>query len=347
MNDPDPSFLFAHATRPPPPASPDFDARVLQQVARCRRQAQSTRILLGASLPLLLLGFFLWAPFPPRQPSPAHAARFATAWLLAQQAPDGGWSAAAAGGHDRFSTGVSALATLALLRTLPPASNDALLHAGDYLLAHLNPEAGLHDEGPSLYNHLLSLRALIALQQHSPHPTRARILSRSLRHLARLQHPDGGWGYGSTHPIAYDSESQKISNVAITWWVLHLLRDGADIGIPPPPHTLAPAEAWLTRRGASYQEGLPPSGPDSALYWMARLHNENLPHAPDSIQTTDAYRDLFRLSDPDTSLSFQTLLQQQLPNGAWSRPDDRWHNAGGQVYTTAASLLCLTSATPD
>lgn len=334
---PGPEFSLDGFT--PPQVDPTrFEQGVLKGVRRARA-ARRARHRAFACLAFTLLGAgILWRTGgQARLPETTLSAELSpeAAWLLARQDPGGAWRAEAWGGHERFSPGVSALATLALLENLPARHNGAVEQAAVHLQSTFNPNAPLHLEGPDLYNHLLGLKALLAVERKFPDPERAGLLRQALHALARQQQPDGGWGYAAESPLGYSVASDTRSNSAVTWWVCELLRDGRFLSVPGTEQALERGETWLhlcfaEPHNPRYHPDSPPANTNGALYWMARTHSGIAgSHAPASPRP-DAYRDMIRSRvDP-----------QSLPKPP--TPEDRWWRAGGQVYATAASLLAAT-----
>jgi len=331
-----------------PPALPDpgdsFTGAVLADVRRIRRRRKQQRRA-GATLALLLLvsGTLHWmrgsAPVDPRLAS-LHAGQ---SWLLQTQEADGSWRAEIWGGHPRFTPGVSALATLALLQNGP---SPAAQRAGGWLLARLRPDTLHLEEGPVFYNHLLSLHALVELERQAPEDGRRLELQRAMRQLLRLQQEDGGWGYARELPLGYGAGQRARSNSAVTWWVRELLRAGAELLDGDIPPALSRADQWLAgcfeqANAVRYHPLSTGVSPESALYWMAALWREDTPPESASLQRTDFYRDYFQsLTAPPAPGS---KIRTQTPDGSWSADGDRWGRAGGNVYTTATALLALTA----
>lgn len=337
------------------PTLPDpgdaFNAAVMQSVrAHQKRQRHQ---LQSAAVALILLAAGGWwhlrtaEPAAPllAQAEPEDARAAAVTWLTREQEADGSWSAARWGGHERFTPGVSALATLALLQDAPESHLD---RAGAWLLEHLSYQTPALMEGPLLYNHLLSLRALVALEAQSPAPERAARLRAALHQLARLQQPEGGWGYAADSAMGYHALLGQRANSAITWWIRELMDQGAFLMPEEAGRVLARADAWLTQCFAAdgtarYHPGGAAAAPDQALYWMARLwrgESAALPTAP----TPDFYRDIWmRLSQGEVP---PHVLPLQMADGAWPRDADRWGLAGGRVYATAAALLATVPGPP-
>ncbi len=298
----------------------------------------------------LCLGFGIriWQS-PPQVPSPRlHAANHGVGWLLVQRGADGSWSAEAGGGHARFTPGVTALATLALLHAPEGLSGEVLLPSVRFLENSLSAGMG-RESGPQAYNPLLVLKTLLEFESRYPNPERRSRLHAALAHLARLQEADGGWGYGKPSPMGYGESGRGQSNSAVTWWVCDLLRQADRLGMTGLRPSLERGRRWLDARFPddglpSYREGGPAYSEDSALFWMARAHG-GATHADRSPSTRDYYREIFRnqalAGEAKGPGSWQrNLMALQGTDGAWRGPD-RWWLAGGQVYATAAAVLAL------
>lgn len=321
----------------PPRVDPAaFERGVLDGVCRVRsaRRARNRGL---ACLAVFLLGAGLWlratAPPDPRETAHTDPLPPGASWLLARQDPGGAWQAEAWGGHERFSPGVSALATLALLETLPPGHQAPLEQAAKHLLSTLDPHAPLRMEGPELYNHLLGMKALLAVEAQSHDPEREAVLRKAVHTLLRQQHPDGGWGYAADAPLGYIRNRTVRTNSAVTWWVCDLLRDGLFLSVPGTERALARGESWLNTCFADpntprYHPDSLPAASNGALYWMARTHRGTAADvAAMPSPRPDAYRDMIR-----------SRVDRNTPAPA-PNPEDRWWRAGGQIYATAASLL--------
>jgi hypothetical protein len=346
-DDPDLSFLSRHSLRTPPEISGDFDQRVLKQVESCRRQSAKRRVCIAGLVPLLLFVAGVYSLHRHTADPRCDAARAGTEWLLARQQTDGGWSASDWGGHERFSTGVGALATLALLYSPDGAPPPAVDAAGRWLVERFDPKAPLREEGPSLYNHLFSLHALLELESRSPDAERRTLLRQAVASLLRQQQPDGGWGYAANAPMGYGHHAETRSNSAITWWVLRILQQSEGLQLPGFQLSRERGEDWLARcfqpkTGPSYHPGTEALGPGAALFWMARLTGQAEEKTADSVPpVNDAYRDMFRMRSLASEAPLREIIRAQHSTGAWYNPKDRWAVAGGQIYTTAAAVLAL------
>jgi len=328
------------------PALPDpgetFTASVLTRVRRLRRRRRQQRLASTTLCALLLAagGYHWMRSTPPADPRLASL-RAGEHWLLSTQEADGSWKAESWGGHTRFTPGVTALATLALLENDP---SPAATRAGAWLLARLDSPGHHLEEGPVLYNHLLSLHALVELQRLEPDPARTLRIQQALRHLLRLQQSDGGWGYVAEEPLGYSAARRARSNSAVTWWVRELLRASTDLLDGEITPALAKAERWLadcfeTPNAVRYHPLGGGVSPETALYWMAAVWREDKSAEPAIPQRADFYRDYFRSQTlPGTATP---KIGTQTPDGSWSANDDRWGRAGGNVYTTATALLAL------
>lgn len=326
----------------------DFQDGVLSRIRRDHQRHQQFHQL--AVLGLVALSAYTWVKHqqdPMRlhdqPPSPRVAsAQNGVSWLLQAQNPDGGWSAENWGGHPRFSVGVSALATLALLNAPDPVDPQAMEEAIRQLEQQLAKDLNASGPGPQLYNLILNLHTLAEVQKQQPTSQRQVLLTRAYRHLLRYQQDQGGWGYLDQNPLAYQQADN--ANAAVTWWVCHLLKTRPAFSLPGADQALAKGRNWLAKRKQvsgemMYQPGNPhTAGPDEALFWMAASFLKI-----DSVKAgeypADAYRDFFRLQlRPDDRLLASVQAEQQT-DGAWENDQDRWWRAGGKVYLTAMSVL--------
>lgn len=325
----------------------DFQDRVLQKIRHDQQKKQL--YLQTAALCLLTLAAYGWRQI--RQSPSAlrmqpvskrvESARLGVDWLLQTQNPDGGWSAESWGGHARFSPGVSALATLALLNAPEPVNPAALDAAISAMEKQLAGDLLREPSGPQFYNLILNLHTLTEVQKQRPDAKRQQLLRQCYALLLRTQQADGGWGYAERQPMGYEKISD--ANAAVTWWVCHLLKSRPPLQLPGAEAALAKGDLWLRKQILSpgkvaYQSGnRHPAGPDAALFWMiAATHS---PSQSGGVGKADAYRDYFRnWKQPDVQL-LENLQTRQSPNGAWENADDRWWQAGGKVYLTAISVL--------
>jgi hypothetical protein len=325
----------------------DFQDRVLQRI-RVDHQRKQMRIQTSV-LCIAAVAAFGWHHYrqdPMELQIQPPSARVASAqngvnWLLQAQNPDGSWSAESWGGHPRFSAGVSALATLALLNSPDPVEPAALEAAIATLEQQLASGIRQPNHGPQFYNLILNLHSLAEVQKQRPTAVRQRLLQQAYVHLLRNQQPDGGWGYADQNPLGYQTVSD--ANAAVTWWICNLLKSRPTFSLPGAEAALARGGQWLDRHIQSngeiaYQTDKQLlAGPEAALFWMASpLPMLNKTSRP---QTEDAYRDFFRAQTLPSEQLLQSLQAKQQQNGAWENPNDRWWQAGGKVYLTAMSVL--------
>lgn len=321
-----------------------FTEAVLGGVKKIRRREKRMQAV-RQILPIVLLAVYLTHSLTRPAPADARLASVQSGqrWLEGAQEADGSWSAERWGGHRRFTPGVTALATLALLENAPEASPSAT-RAGEWILGQLSPQTLRMQEGPVLYNHLLSLHALVALERLEPDPVRLLRIRQALQDVLRMQQEDGGWGYAEEIPLAYGASRRARSNSAVTWWVWELLRQSEGLLPDGGTRALARADAWLetcfAAEGAVRYHPLSPGvSPESALYWMAAVWREEDVSSTPRPEREDFYRDVFvrqARSGPSTE-----KIRTQTADGSWSAEQDRWGRAGGSVYTTAAALLTL------
>ena len=334
----------------------DFTLGVIREVRRIRHRRQTVKIMGVHFLLAMIVGGGLLtqrrlrhqlAHGEPRDSGSTVASAIAgTGWLIAHQEANGAWAPEAWGGHARFSSGVTALATLALLHAPDGNTGDAIPKATEYLRGQLDRHAPYHREGPELYNHLLTLKALLEVHDRYPHLDLAADLRTTLARTVRQQHADGGWGYTLDTPMGYAMDSRTRANSAVTWWICDLLHDARNLGVPGAAQARTRAQQWLARcfspeQGPAYHPGSPPASPESALFWMAQLWSGAILDAAEPSERPDAYRDLFKKRAVNGRMAANHVPKGQTPDGGWTVPDDRWWSAGGQVYTTAAAILAV------
>ncbi|MGA0369875.1 MAG: hypothetical protein ACO3N7_10540 [Kiritimatiellia bacterium] len=325
--------------------SPDFQDRVISRIHREHRIKKKALNLGGACL-LLTVSLFLHLRSPAPAPSIAAQGRAASAakgvaWLVKSQTAQGHWQSQDWGGHAAFNQGVSALATLALLQAPDPVPADILDKAIRALEKSLREADTSLEQGPEFYNRILTLNTLLEAEKTMPDPERKQLLQREFASILRQQQRDGGWGYAASQPLGYSERSE--ANSAVTWWVCHLLRESAFLNLPGSETALQEGNQWLRNRRQpdgemAYQPGAQSlSGPESALFWMSALL---YPVSTDQkIESSDAYRDFFRLAAAPDEKMLRGLQDQQSDTGSWENAQDRWWRAGGKVYLTALSVL--------
>ena len=345
-----PADLGLRAT--PPPVKDTFTEEVLGQVRTLRKRRYQRKALAMQFCLMLLVAGGLWVQnrnqfevFAVNDTS-LEAVRAGTQWLVETQGDNGAWAAENWGGHARFNSGVTALATLALLHAPDGDVREPINRAVAHLETQLSPATPLHVEGPALYNHLLTLKALLEVQERYPDAQRAELLRNSLAAILRQQQVDGGWGYEMDTPMHYGSADITRANSAVTWWVCDLLHHGRRLGVPGAPQALDRGLAWMDQcllrdDGPHYHPDAPPATPDSALWWMARLREGHPAADLLDMNRADAYRDLFRKRATQGHQVATHVPNGQTPAGAWTTPNDRWWSAGGQVYTTATTILMV------
>lgn len=155
----------------------------------------------------------------------ARAVARARAWLVADQAPDGTWGEARDGFSD---TGLSALATLALLRasdgdveTERAVSRGAraLLEAQDLDTGRIGPAVGhaFH------YGHAIATLALCELRRASGDPELEVPTAAAVRYALAARNPYGAW--------RYDFPPNGSSDTSVTGWMLEALTAARSVGL--------------------------------------------------------------------------------------------------------------------
>lgn len=342
----DPSFP-PFPPDPDLPVSTDFQDAVLQRVHKHHRTQRLIRTGFSGGL-AALCAFFVGQQIAFRRmgSQPVLTPRVLSAqqgvqWLLDTQNPDGSWSVSANGGNEQFVSGVTSLATLALLKSPDPVPREHIQKACAVLEKELSGTESLRNQGPEFYNRMLSLYTLQEVNRHLPDPQRERLLRHHVSLLIRSQHPEGGWGYLSSSPFGYRDTAPP--NSAVTWWTLNILKRAGSL--PGKQHAVAKASAWLQKRFENpgtpeYRADDPGAAdPNNALVWMARAFHPGPDSPGNAPGIPDAYRDYLRsqVEQPEELLS--KLRDHQESNGSWHLPADRWWKAGGQVYVTALRVL--------
>jgi hypothetical protein len=333
--------------KPDLPASPSFQDEVMKRVTRHARVSRWTRHGLACGL-TALCAFFIGQQLAFQRDGSrrARTPRVASAdngvqWLLENQAENGSWDLSAAGGNDRFTTGVTSLAVLAVMKSPEQVPRDGVQRALSFLEATLDPDTLFSREGPDFYNAMMTLYTLQEANRLYPDPDRRERLNHTLATLIRNQHPSGGWGYLTDSPFRYRETSTP--NSAVTWWTVQLLRRTGPL--PGKDQALENASAWLEQRfqdpaHPEYRAGLaPPFSRGNALMWMAISFTHEMPPHHEAGSVPDAYRDFLRSQVEQPGAFLAQLQESQQPDGSWVLPDDRWWNAGGQVYVTALRVL--------
>jgi len=345
MNDPSSPLPEFEPVQP----SEDFAEAVLHRVHRHRTLRRirhgSLTFLLFAAITGVGLRHQLDLTHRLRGPDPLTHARAGVDWLVDTQSAQGQWNAEEWGGHEAFTPGVTALATLALLHAPDPAPSHAMENALAFLATEVERTSFSRMKGPEFYNYLLSLNTLLEAESLAPDAERRTLLRSTLTHLVRRQQPNGGWGYAEDQPLSYTALREDNSNSAITWWVCHLLKKGRTLQVDGAGPALDRGTSWLSQRFHSpdqiaYQaKSNTTATQEDALFWMAA----RMMALPDTRSSNpmprDAYRDALRVGALKNPLPPEDVLQiAALERG---QHQDRWWKAGGKVYVTAANVISL------
>ena len=166
----------------------------------------------------------------------------AVGWLVESQERDGGWSAAAHGGHANYDAGVTGLAALALARGTPAGARGPLDRALDRLVAAQGGDGmiGGGAAGHQIYNHAIATLALaegFAITKSERH---AAALAKALDFSRRARNPYLGWRYG-VRPQDNDT--------SVTGWMMESYLSARAAGVANPDHDAAAAgvTAWLDK----------------------------------------------------------------------------------------------------
>ena len=178
-------------------------------------------------------------------------------WLVRHQREDGGWSCGTfadrcaserrcdGGGHPAFDTGVTGLATLALLRATPSASCDATRSGATRGLRSLrsaqdgNGWIGAGTCNAWIYNHMCATLALVEGARSLRGVATRAAASRAVEAVLAAQNPYLGWRYG-----VRDGDN----DTSVTTWGAHVLAEAADAGlVARPSGRLDAAATWVDK----------------------------------------------------------------------------------------------------
>lgn len=304
-------------------------------------------------------------------------------WLTRKQAPDGTWDAAAEGGKAEFTTGLTALTTLAFLANghthLAGAHRGTVEAALSWLITNQRYDGLLGpDSGNYMYNHGLATAALLEAlmmtgEERLRMPAEAAVLF-----IIHAQHESGGWGY---------TRRPRQCDTSVSGWQMLALRLARALGIRGAGVALQKGNEWVKavtdeqgRVGYQARENFP-NGPDSltaiglfgraiggyrpgheintaqATFLANRYRAPAGPATAPGAPETDLYAwhfaalALFQYGGEPWAATSGRLRERVLASqsatgpdaGAWVGPD-RWTLHGGRVCTTALGVLTL--ATP-
>lgn len=367
------------------------------RVLRFNRVSPARRFVRFAAALLLLLGVALaavWLQGGSRRPAAGPGAdgdvRFhkervppaadrGLAWLLARQAPSGGWDVKKLGGRPEYAPALNGLAALALARTggpePAPAVADALDRAAAFLARGQSADGRFGGEfDGTMYNQGIAALALIEACGATRNDGLREPIAAALEFVARRQAPSGGWGYHG----ATDAQP----NTSVTAWQVQALLAAARSGLRQDQRALRRGLAWMsgTVNGKGffgYERAQHfPDGPNTltmmGAYCLLSARNTDA-HADAALVArvergmealaaegpTDYYGSFFyasAMSEADTGafrdaldrVRLSVIVRQRAAGGdegVWLA-DDRWGGAGGQIYSTSMALLALAAREP-
>ncbi len=273
-----------------------------------------------------------------------------SAWLAANQEPDGTWSPTRHGGAEAYRPALTALAALALDRT-PDAYAAQVRQACLALTALQEASGAFGGEGRAqLYNHAITTFALATLYPNKP--ALKPVLQRALAFIRTQQTAEGGWDY----------EPRSEGNTAVTAWQVRALACAEAQGFEDAKIPLRKGLRWL--RGSARDDGSvayhrdSPARSDSltalAAYALITAGKDypgladlgrqaaNSLHAsagPD--RSPDCYRDYAKVIAFDSAGSSQQAdaVRQQMMRLNEAGERDQWEAVGGKLYTTALTTL--------
>ena len=284
-----------------------------------------------------------------RQPAPPRPDD-GTAWLAANQEPDGTWSPVRHGGAAEYRPALTALSALALARA-PGRYEDNIRRACDALAAGQSADGSFGGSGRvQYYNQAIATYALAALCPQRPALKPA--LGRALGFIRARQTAEGGWDY----------EADSEGNAAVTAWQLRALACAAEQGFSGADIPLRRGLRWL--RGTARDDGSvayhPGSGARSesltalaayalitagknyaALPALGQRAARSLTAAPSSPAGADCYRDYAKVlafesaGEPGRAEAVRGQMQRRQHAGA----SDQWEAVGGRLYTAALTAL--------
>lgn len=293
-----------------------------------------------------------------------------TAWLLARQAPNGGWSVEDLGGDARYGPALNGLALLALTqgdRAADLHTIDAISSAARYLAGLQSPEGRFgRSFDRTLYNHGIATLALLSAYEITGEDELREPIGNALAYIRAKQSYTGGWGYQGVP--ATDQ------NNSVTAWQMQSLMLAQRLGWNENHAAIRRGLAWIAgtidnRGHFSYRTAGQPATEDSnavtmmGAYCLLAGQKIEMPISPDLKATVLAGVESLAQSIPEDYYSAfyyssviaeiapeshtpalerirSSLLARQADGGGW-QADDRWSPAGGQIYSTAMSLLAL------
>lgn len=309
------------------------------------------------------------------------AVQLALAWLVANQEPDGHWSAARHGagrgsmqqGQDRgdtgadADTGITALAVLALLGAgnthLQGEHRVVVQHGLEFLLASQRSDGCLSGNArlfASTYCHGMALLALAESLAISRDQRLKPAVERGVAYTVAAQHSGGGWRY----------QPGDVGDMSQFGWQIMALKSAELAGVKTPEITKQRATRFLTSLSAGRYGGLAtyrskerPSRTMTAEALLCRYLLEASPMREICDEAVGFVAQELPTSGPANVYYwyYGTLAMRYSGGTPWQRwneslqkellesqqgngswdPDRVWGGFGGKVYQTSLSVLCL------
>ena len=314
--------------------------RVIAQLPVRRALAFSARMWRGAAIAASLMALLSLISVIRHTPAATDGG---IRWLAENQEPDGTWNPARHGGIEAFRPALTALSLLAL-------HQDAQTYA-PHIAKGMSALAGITFDGNNdqaqLYN--LAITAYV-LTSCGADPA---VVSHAVKQIGTCQQPDGSWSYAET----------REGSAAVTAWMTRALESAEAYGIADANTPLRKGLRWL--RGHVRDDGLvayhPTSAPSDTLTALSAyalisagnlfpdlqqlgIRMTNAIHVqPSGIAPTDCYRDYAKIIAFESARktasaeNIRNQIRQRRPTTA----HDQWGIAGGTLYTTALTTLCL------
>ena len=307
------------------------------------------------------------------------AVRAALEWLARKQLPDGRWTGPALrseqGGTFSYSIGLTGLSLLSFLaegHTGKGGDFAPTVRKGLEFLMSEQKISGLigSDQGNYLYNHSIAALALLEAAMMTRDEALATASAAAVNFTVSAQNETGGWGY---------SARSADNDTSVAGWQILLLRLAKLYGNQGVITSLVQANNQLqlmtdSEGKVGYRGRLQFPNGYLALTAVGMTSHQMSTHTPDPELLARQAGVLLERSPilgtvpadfPMNDLYFayfgtlamhqyggdawrkwysplrEKLLKTQSPDGSWPESFDRWWLHGGQVYTTAISVLTL------
>ncbi len=285
-------------------------------------------------------------------------------WLVNQQAEDGHWSLAAAGGqrNDVAGTAFGLLPLLGAGHTHKDEKGpfaESIRRGLDYLIAGQQKDGDLG--GGSLYGHALASRAVFQAYTLTGDPKLAAPARAALDFILRAQHDAGGWRYQPRTP----------GDLSVTAWQVAALHDARAAGLDVPRTTRDAAAKFVASCRAPSGEGYVylPTGITKATPTMTAAGlcaASDLGARPDEVHFQAAVQELAKTvpGKPGNTYHFHwaaevmaryggndweawnakvrdSCVERQAADGSWSAEGEAHGQVGGRLMVTSLALLTL------